>query len=204
MHLEFIVEEESAEAALIMLLPAIIPEPHTYDVIVIAGKKQLLRELPTRLQPYHYWPEPICVIVLVDRDEPPCEPLKEQLETIAREAGHATKSAPDANGFRVVNRIAVEELEAWFFGDVEALREAYPKIPESLASQAPYRDPDAIMGGTAERLAQLLYQHGYISNEYRLPKIEVAENVAQHMQPERNQSRSFQVFVEGIEAALAQ
>jgi hypothetical protein len=31
-----------------------------------------------------------------------------------------------------LNRIAVEELEAWFFGDIEALRAVYPKLSATL------------------------------------------------------------------------
>jgi hypothetical protein len=42
----------------------------------------------------------------------------------------------------------VEELEAWFFGDVEAICQADPKVSPHLAKQKGYRDPDAIRGGT--------------------------------------------------------
>jgi hypothetical protein len=43
--------------------------------------------------------------------------LKEQLQQIAVAAGLLTRTHAPHN-FRVINRIAIEELEAWFFGDV--------------------------------------------------------------------------------------
>jgi len=73
-----------------------------------------------------------------------------------------------------VNRIAIEELEAWFFGDVDALHAAYPRVSRHLANKAPYRDPDAITGGTAEALGRVLKAY------YRtgLLKTEVAKKIA--------------------------
>lgn len=50
--------------------------------------------------------------------------------------------------FQVLNRLAIEELEAWFFGDVAALHSAYPRVPSTLGRRSRYRDPDAIRGGT--------------------------------------------------------
>ncbi len=48
--------------------------------------------------------------------------------------------------FEVLNRIVVEELEAWFFCDVEAIRQADPKVSANLATQQQDLDPDAIKG----------------------------------------------------------
>jgi hypothetical protein len=100
----------------------------------------------------------------------------------------------------VVSRLAIEELEAWFFGDAEAIVGAYPKMPPKLASKRRYRNPDAITGGTWEALERELQKAGY----YRggLPKVEVARMVSQHMDPQRNRSRSFQVFREGVRALV--
>jgi hypothetical protein len=90
--------------------------------------------------------------------------------------------------------LAIEELEAWFFGDIAALHAAYPRISLTLSQQAKYRDPDAIRGGTWEALGRLL--HSYYPTG--LPKIEVARAVSALMEPERNRSRSFQVFRKGL------
>ena len=97
--------------------------------------------------------------------------------------------------------VLVEELEAWFFGDVEALRAAYPRVPASLARRAPYRDPDGIAGGTWEALYRVLKRAGYYQTSF--PKTEVARNVSVHMDPSRNNTHSFRAFREGVEALVA-
>jgi hypothetical protein len=96
----------------------------------------------------------------------------------------------------VLNRLAIEELEAWFFGDVGALRAAYPGIPSSLGERANYRDPDAIRGGTWEALERELQRAGH--HREGLAKIKAAQEIAAHMAPERNRSRSFQAFRQGL------
>ncbi len=93
-------------------------------------------------------------------------------------------------------------MEAWFFGDIEALRGAYPRVSKSLQYQRKYRDPDAIKGGTAEALERLLIRTGYYTG--KLPKIEVAQNIGPYMDPNRNRSKSFQVFVEGLKACIGE
>jgi len=133
------------------------------------------------------------IVVLLDADRDDCRILKKNLEDCACSAGFVTKSrSADGVSFHVVNRIIVEELEAWFFGDVEALTMAYPGIPATLGKKARYRDPDAIAGGTWETLQKLLKQAGYYPQ--RMPKIEVARKISHHMDPDRNRSRSFQLF----------
>lgn len=157
MHLEIFVEEPSAEAALRNIVPRILGEDVTFSVYPHQGKKNLLAELPKRLRSYARWlPEDRKIVVLIDADSQDCIAQKERLESMAREAGLRTRSAGPGGQFQVLNRLAVEELEAWFFGDMEALRSAYPRVPSSLAQRAPYRDPDAIRGGTWEALERLL------------------------------------------------
>ena len=54
--------------------------------------------------------------VVVDRDSDDCHKLKNKLEDIAKEAGLTTRTSAGSK-WQVVNRIVVEELEAWYFGD---------------------------------------------------------------------------------------
>lgn len=201
-HVEFLLEEPSAEAALTAILPKILVDDVTFGFHVFEGKQDLLKQLPLRLKGYRQWlPPDWRVFVLIDEDRQDCLQLKGQLENAAREAGFSTKSHPNSDGdFQIVNRLVVEELEAWFFGDVEALREAYPNVSNTFHNLAKYREPDAITGGTWEALERLL--RGYYPNF--LPKRVVAQNVAPHMEPSRNRSRSFQVFVEGLKACVGE
>ena len=87
--------------------------------------------------------------MLLDRDDDDCWELKARLDGIARKARLPTRTSARRVGFWfVVNRLAIEELEAWYFGDWVAVRAAYPKAERTVGSQARYRDSDAITGGT--------------------------------------------------------
>lgn len=203
MHIEFLLEEPSAEVALKAILPKILSSDVTFDFLIFEGKDDLLNNLSARLKGYRWIPDDWRIIVLVDKDREDCRELKAKLEMAAHEANFMTKSsAIPGGGFQVVNRLAIEELEAWFFGDIEAMRAAYPRISVNLQSQARYRNPDAISGGTYEALERLLIQKNYYRE--RLHKPTVAQNIAQHMEPNRNRSKSFKVFVDGLKACVGE
>ncbi len=194
LHLEFLVEESSLKEALNHLLPKILLPKITFNIHPFRGKEDLLKNLPNRLQGYKAWmPENYKIIVLIDEDRQDCKELKQKLENIAQNTGLATKSSKifDQN-YSVINRIVIEELESWFFGDPAAVHRAYPKISLSLGEKAKYRNPDKITGGTWEALQKELQSVGYYAGG--LSKNEAARNISQHMQPERNTSSSFQVF----------
>jgi hypothetical protein len=197
-----LVEEESAEAALNLILPRLLPQSDV-QIIRFQGKQDLLQNLLARLRGLKSWlPENWLLLVLVDRDRDDCKNLKQQLETIAKQAGLVSKSAVRRGSrFQVVNRIVIEELESWFFGDWEAVHFAYPKVPSTIPAKQKFRDPDAVVGGTWEALERIFRRAGYFESGLR--KIELARSVAPHMEPTRNKSRSFQVFLEAIEAAKA-
>jgi hypothetical protein len=198
MYIEFLVEEYSAEAALINILPRILGDDTTYVIRAFSGKMDLLSQLPKRLKGYRKWlPENGRIVVLIDEDREDCRGLKARLEEVATRAGFITKSENRGYGrFEVVNRIAIEELEAWFFGDPEALVQAYPRVPATIGHKAPYRDPDAIIGGTWEALERVLKKAGYYPAG--ISKVETARNISKYMEPNRNSSKSFQVFRDAL------
>jgi hypothetical protein len=137
----------------------------------------------------------------VDLDDDHCRELKSRLETIASQAGLLTKTmAGKGNRFQVANRIAIEELEAWFFGDWQAVKTAYPRVSPTIPQKSAYRDPDAIAGGTWEAIERILKRAGYFSGGLR--KLELARQVAPNMVPDRNSSRSFQCFWGAVSDAL--
>ena len=105
------------------------------------------------------------------------------------------------NGYQVVNRIVIEELEAWFFGDWQAVQAAYPRVAGTIPRKAAFRDPDAIAGGTWEAIERILKRAGYFKGGLR--KLELAREVAQHMEPARNSSHSFRVFENAVADAMA-
>ena len=201
-HLELLVEEPSMEAFLLDLLPRLLPADSTFRVHAFQGKNDLLSKLRDRLRGYAQWlPSDYRLVVVVDRDQEDCRQLKQRLECIASKANLITRSQAGRNRWQVVNRIAIEELEAWYFGDWEAVRSAFPKLSPNVPMQAPYRDPDAIRGGTWEAFERLLKRRGYFKTGLR--KIEAACAVAACLDPSRNRSRSFANFRDAIVEATA-
>ena len=198
MHLVVLVEDESTEKALERVIPRILPACPRPAIHPFQGKHDLLRKLPARLRAYARWlPADWRIVVLIDEDRQNCHQLKAQLEQAARQAGLTTRSsAGEGQQCQVLTRIAIEELEAWFFGDLAALRAAYPRVPATLDRNQRYRDPDAIAGGTWEALERVLQRARYFDGG--MPKIEVAKEVSKHMDPAVNRSHSFQVFRQGL------
>jgi hypothetical protein len=195
-HLEVLVEEPSAEAALGLLLPKLLPTT-SLAVHPHQGKADLLAKLPGKLRGYASWiPETWRILVLVDRDDDDCDELKALLEEASRDAGLATRTSTKMDPWRVVNRLAIEELEAWYFGDWQAVRNAFPRVAASVPRQSRFRDPDSIAGGTWEAFERVLQQYGYFSSGLR--KIEAARMVASHMDPIKNTSESFCVFRDAL------
>lgn len=193
-HVEFLVEEPSAELVLRELVPKIAPRC-TFGVRRFQGKQDLLRRLPGVLRGYATrlsW-EALRIVVLVDRDHDDCRELKRKLAGMGTEAG----LRQDVIRYRVV----VDELEAWFFGDVPALRAAYDRLPAGLANQARYRDSDA-MSKASRALEDLLRSHGY--HRQGLAKTTAAGDIAPYMDVENNRSQSFRAFRDGLRCLVSE
>lgn len=189
MHLEILVEEPSMKSALDFIIPKIIGTEHDFDIHVFRGKQDLLEKLEQRLRAYSKLRSPewdFRIVILVDKDRQDCSILKQTMVAKAEISGV---------GDITLNRIVVEELEAWFFGDITALRAVYPRVPETIGEQIRFRNPDQIPGGTHEALDRVLQQSGYRAG---LIKSEAAANISKYMDPWRNKSKSFQVFRDGL------
>lgn len=197
-HLEVLVEERSMYVALERLLPNMVHDT-TFNFHVFDGKHNLLRNLEQRLRGYasmfKTW-KGVGIIVLVDEDREDCLALKAKLETAAKKAGLGTFANPVRGKVHVLNRIVVEELEAWFFGDPDAVIAAYPKVKPRSFSQSTLANPDAISGGTWEALERVLKRHGYHMGG--LAKTACATKVAAHMDVDVNKSPSFGHFRDGL------
>ena len=184
------------EAALRLLLPKMVGSL-SFEVYPYQCKNELLARLPDRLRGYAAWiPDTWRIVVVVDRDDDDCDELKTRLETMATDAGFVTRSKAGSQPYVVVNRLAIEELEAWYFGDWEAVRASYPRVPATIPSQARYRVPDAVAGGTWEAFQRVLQKANYF--KMGLAKIEAAKTIAAKMDPARNGSRSFQVLRDAL------
>jgi len=188
------------EAFLTETMPRILPDESTFAVHSFQGKGQLLDNLEIRLRSYAKWlPAVGKAVVLVDRDREDCRELKRRVEDMAARAGLLTRAKADGGDWHVVTRIVCEELEAWYFGDWEAVESAYPGAPSVLPRKL--RSSDAIAGGTWEELERVLQQAGYFRGGLR--KIEAARAIARHIDPNRNASPSFRVFRDAVVEAAS-
>ena len=201
-HVEVLTEELSMEAFLEVLLPRLLPADTTFYIHSFQGKPDLLKNLGSRLRAYARWlPREYRIVVVVDRDSGDCRKLKEALESTSTRSGLLTPSRVTGGRRQVVNRVAVEELEAWYFGDWEAVCVAYPRTSRNIPRKAPYRDPDAIRGGTWETFERIMQRHGYFEGGLR--KVEAARTIAEFIDPARNRSGSFGTFRDAIVEATA-
>ena len=196
-HLEVLTEERSMERFLESLLPLLLPADSTFSVHSFRGKRDLIKKLRNRLNGYSKWvPENYRIVVVVDHDSDDCKLLKEKLEAMAHESGLLTRTRAGNRPWQIVNRIAIEELEAWYFGDWQAVCQAYPRVSPNVQNQSRYRDPDAIQGGTWEAFERIVKRHGYFRQG--LGKVQAAAKISKHMDPARSRSRSFVTFREAI------
>ena len=165
------------------LLPRIFPPDVTFQTIPHHGKRDLERSIPRKLRG---WKEPgdIRFVILHDQDTKDCVSLKQELLQLC-----AVTDRP------CLVWIACQEMEAWYFGDIDALCAAYdrPKLREVIGKKK-FRVPDAIPD-PEEELYRLIPEHQQISG---------AKRVAPHMDIERNTSASFQQFVRGVRRLACQ
>lgn len=196
-HLELLVEEPSMEVTLRLVVPRIVPGT-SFAVRTFNGKPDLLENLPSRLEGYRDWSASgsLGVVVVVDRDDDDCRALLRRLDDMAHAAALAPASVSRRTPGGILNRIAIEELQAWFLGDVAAMCAAFPGVPTSLRARRSFRDPDAVGGGTAEAFERVLNAAGHHRGGLR--KMAAAASIAPHPNVEANDSTSFQKFRDGL------
>lgn len=211
MHFEILVEGLSDRIALDILLKGILGpkcSPHTWRIYKHAGigqfpddpqkppdpkNRTLLHNLPARLRAYgKSLGEAGAVIVLLDLDDrTDCRSFKKSLTALLKNC----KPSPVC-----LFRIAVEELEAWYFGDCSAIQNAYSRV-ETNVLRTYVQDSQC---GTWEKLADAVYPGGAKELKkigYRKrgrTKCEWADRITPHMDVEVNRSKSFLVFRDGI------
>jgi hypothetical protein len=180
MTLVFLLEERSTKELLDILLPQIIPENIPFVTIPHEGKTDLQKSIPRKLKGWNI-PD-TRFIIIQDQDSNDCVALKEEIEALCKGSGKP-----------VLIRIACHEMEAWYFGDLMALGEAYGVNLAGLGAKRKYRNPDEIVNPKQE-LRKLISRHEQILG---------AKTVGVYMDIQRNSSRSFQVLVEGIRTLMA-
>jgi len=211
MHFEVLVEDESGRIALLSILEKILGpygQPHSYRIHPYRGigdippnlkpkqdpqKRILLDQLPRLLRGYgnSLKHSLAAVVVVVDLDRRDCKKFKEEMLDVLNSC-HPKPTT--------LFRIAIEECEAWLLGDPKAVKTAYPRA-DDRALKGYVQDSicdtweklaDAIYPGGSKRLKGLGYP--LIGKA----KCQWAEKITPFIDADRNGSKSFQVFRDGI------
>ena len=197
MHVEFLVEDSSSEAAIAVLLERLLnAEPdgheHSWRIHPFNGKQRMLTRLPSVLSGILQANFADAVVVLIDADKDDCVELKQRLQEMV--ASCMDRRQPQSAQTQVWVRIAVTELEAWFIGDSAATRAAYSGVTAGDLRLRKWREADSVPD-TWEWLERLLIRRGHYVT--RMPKTEVARSIARHLdlEDERNRSSSFRLFL---------
>ena len=182
--LVFLLEEASAQAMLAGLLPRLFPPNVYYPVyVVFEGKHDLDKRLAEYLRG---WGVPGArFVVLRDQNSSDCHQIKANLAASCAAAGK-----PDA-----LIRIACQELEAFYLGDLAAVASAIG--PSNLArrqNEARFRNPDQLPN-PSQALKQLApnYQKG--TSSLALGPL---------LSLDHNRSPSFQALITGLRRLLTQ
>lgn len=209
MHIEVLVEDSSGARLIETLLPTVIGQrsaPHTWRVHPYKGigrlppglsvkadpaKRALLDQLPRLLTGYGKTPGIDAVVLVLDSDRRDCKAFLAELKALLNQC----RPSPNA-----LFRLAIEEMEAWYLGDRQALLAAYPRAKKDVLNRY---EQDSVCG-TWELLADAVYPGGAAAIQkagWPLPgqiKHTWAEQIGPRMDIENNQSPSFCKFRDGL------
>ena len=181
-HIVFFLEGPSERDFLKAFLPAHLPKRIHLHYQVFQGKRDMEKRLGLRMRGWRY--AKTGFIVLRDQDSGDCLAVKNELKKICDSAGY-----PNA-----VVRIACKELETFFIGDWAAVASAFNKPAlAKLGAKAMYRQPD-LLGSPSGELKKHISQY---------QKRDGARRIAAYMDPDRNKSHSFGVFMRSIQQIAA-
>ena len=167
---------------LVGLLPRLYPNM-IFEYLVHEGKSDLDKSIPRKLRA---WREPgVRFVILRDNDGGDCVRLKRRLLQSCQQAGRAD----------TLVRIVCQQLEAWYLGEPDALAEAFENERlRGIGRKAGLRDPDAVQQ-PSEALRRLV--PGF-------RKVSGAKSMAGLLTRERNNSKSFQVLLSGLDRLNAE
>jgi len=205
-HFEILIEDQSGSRAMEILLPKLLEANITFRVHAYKGighipkglkpnsdasKRQLLNQLPRILRGYGKVPDCGTILVICDLDDRDKEQFLSELNNIL------DNCRPQPKTFFF---LAIEEFEAWYLGDLNAIRKAYPNAKNNIINS--YSN-DSICG-TWELLADAICSGGHKALVKKgwwavgEQKIAWAKSISPNMDVEINKSPSFNAMVAGL------
>ena len=181
MQLVVMVEEESIKVIIEEILPRIVPSGTEFIVIPFQGKGDLMNGIVFKLRGWNR--SDARFVIVRDQDENDCHDVKEEVAAQVAKTGKVA-----------LIRIVCRELESWYYGDLQAVSEAYGGDYTGYAAKRGYRNPDSIHN-VKKRFYVMVPGHQQVSG---------ARRIAPYMEIERNKSRSFHAFVDGVKKVCAE
>ncbi len=217
MHFQFLIEDLSGEILIAELMTKLQKKYSslTFDLKSFQGighlprgksvkqikSGKLLNSLPSYLKGFDKALKniPAALFVVLDNDGRDCEVFQSELHKLAWQCAMVTD---------YVFCIAIEEIEAWLIGDVEAIFAAYPQLFRNVRGQQKSRTIKSCASksahGTWEDLAEIVCHGGAAKlkelgyPEIGIKKREWAQKIGSCMEWERNTSPSFLHFKDEI------
>ncbi len=210
MNFEILVEDRSGAISLAFVLEKILGTngaahswtirrykgigrlPRNLQGVPNPANRLLLNNLPRVLRAYgRSLSDSSAVIVVADSDARDCILFKQELLNVL----NACNPCPTT-----LFRIAIEEGEAWLLGDRAAVKSAYPTAKDAVLNGYPQDSvcgtwevlADAVHSGGSKLLKKLGYPAAGMA------KCDWVREIAPHMDIDKNKSKSFQVFRDGV------
>ena len=180
----FLVEEPSMQLFLEALFQQLHLPETAYQIKAFRGKQLLLPAIPRLL---NSWREPNTqFFILIDNDNKDCIQLKNKL----------VFDCLQANRSDTVVRIVCQELEAWYLGDLFAIK-SYSPLKKSFKGQLKQIEDNKLIPDEIQRPSKVLEAH--LGN---LIKSDIAKYMGKNITLEGNSSVSFGSFVQALKTVF--
>ncbi len=181
----FLVEDLSMKKFLEGILPRLDFRPYHFEIKYHQGKEDLKRNLDKIIPTISK--RATKIIILIDQDKENCLELKISIKE---------KMAWSGCDYKI--RIACYELESWFLGDMDAIKQCSEKFkPDFFRNREKYRNVDAI-----QKPSNLIQDIAPDLKKMYLSKDKLASEISKHISLENqvNKSHSFNIFLETIKS----
>ncbi len=182
-HAVIMVEEESIEEVTKIIVSR-LGIKNQIKIIPHDGKNDLEKSFPRKIANWRS-PHRTRFVICRDSDGSNCAVLKQRLKCLL----------PQTTQHEFKLRLVMNELEAWYLGDLEALYKAElisRGAVDQIRNRKQFRSPESIQNAKRE-FTKLVNAKGQIN---------LARRIAPHLELENGRCSSFKHFIEAIKWAV--